>query len=87
MELKTISCDIVSVACDSVALPSATFDPFKSTDINTFKQEGTDKIWQLLGKSHESGTQAREIFRVSQSLLLSPKLERRIHNHVSITLL
>ena len=53
LELKTISCDIVSVACDSVVLRCAIFDPFKSIDINSLKQEGTDEIWQLqlTGKS------------------------------------
>ena len=50
LELKTISCDIVSVACDSVAFRGAIFDPFKSIDINALKEEGTDEVWQLLGK-------------------------------------
>lgn len=50
LELKTISCDIVSVACDSVAFRYAIFDPFKSIDINALKEQGTDEVYQLMGK-------------------------------------
>ena len=50
MELKTISCDIVSIACDSDAFRCAIFDPFKSIDINALTEEGTDEVWQLLEK-------------------------------------